>query len=76
MISLCRNPGCVSERHHVIGTPSEARAFGRKGRIGIGELVLARQIVNGGRHDIGAVADNWGVAKELLLEAISRLGSK
>lgn len=67
--SICRNPACVSHEHHVIGTQTDARALGRKGRFYIGDLLYAKRAVSEGVAP-GLIASNWQISEAFLTAAI------
>src|SRR5436309_33168 len=45
VVSLCQNPSCINRAHLVRGSAQESRALGRHGRIGLGDLWLAKKLI-------------------------------
>jgi hypothetical protein len=72
VIALCRNAACVNDEHFVVGTPKEARAFGRHGLVGISELFVAQQMIEHGEATAQQLADCWEISKPLLISAMAR----
>ena len=56
VISLCRDPGCVSPSHHLVGTKEEARDFGRFGRFRATDFVVAQLAISNGEITTRAVS--------------------
>ena len=72
VIALCGNSGCVADDHLVVGTADEVRAFGRFGHVGIGDLLLAKQLIEGGEMTAGQIAAFWDISVALLTSAMAR----
>lgn len=65
VVTLCRNRQCVRPQHHALGTARDARAFGRRGRIGPGDQYLARSLVSKGEIDIPTLAICYGISEQM-----------
>jgi hypothetical protein len=72
VIALCRNSRCANYAHLVVGTPKEARAFGRHGLVGISELLLAQQMIADGKATAEQLAFCWEISKPLLIRAMAK----
>ena len=72
VIALCGNSRCVADGHLVVGTADEVRAFGRFGHVGIGDLLLAKQLIEGGEMTAGQIAAFWDISEALLTSAMAR----
>jgi hypothetical protein len=72
VIALCRNSRCLNDGHLVVGTKTEARAFGRHGHVGMGELFMAQQMIEHGEATAGQIADCWEISEAVLISAMGR----
>jgi hypothetical protein len=72
VISLCGQHGCVNPHHHLLGAVQDAEKFGRWGYIGVGDLCLARKLIEAKEASVEVVAEAWQVPKQLLSEALTR----
>lgn len=73
VIALCRNPRCVNDEHFVVGTAREARALGRHGLVGIGELLVAQRLVANGEATTEQLAFWWEISEALLISAMTKV---
>jgi hypothetical protein len=72
VIALCGYPCCVNSDHLVFGTADEAHALGQHGHIGVGDLLLAKQLIEDGETSADQVAEFWDVGERLLTSAMAR----
>jgi hypothetical protein len=63
----------VNDEHLVVGTEEEARAFGRHGRVGMGELVVAKQMIKNREATAKDFAECLEISEALLITAIERV---
>jgi hypothetical protein len=73
VVALCRNPSCVNRFHLARGTAQECRALGRHGRIGLGELWLAKTLVANREATCEALSLCFSVSPRFLAEAVERI---
>ena len=73
VVSLCQNPSCVNRAHLVRGTAQERRALGRNGRIGLGDLWVAKTILSDREATADSLASLLGVSTRFLAEAAERV---
>jgi hypothetical protein len=73
VIALCQNSRCVNDEHLVVGTDKEARALGRHGRVGIGELVVAKQMIKNREATAKDFAECLEISEALLTSVIARV---
>lgn len=72
VIALCRHSWCVNDEHFVVGTAKEVRALGRHGHVGMGELLVAQQMIEDGEATAGQIAGCWEISEALLISAMGR----
>jgi hypothetical protein len=72
VISLWRDCGCVNPDHHLTGTDSEARLFGRWGRLRVGDLWHAKRLVESGQVTTSWLARAWEVSEPIIVNGIAR----
>jgi hypothetical protein len=72
VIALCRNSRSVNDDHRVVGTKKEARAFGRHGLVGMGELFVAQQMIANGEATAEELAGCWEISEALLTRAMAK----
>ena len=72
VIALCRNCRCVNGEYFVVGSAREARAFGRFGHVGIGDLLLAQQMIANGEATADYIAFCWEISQTLLINAMAK----
>jgi hypothetical protein len=72
VIALCKFGWCVNYEHLVVGTEEEARAFGRFGRLGPGDVLMAQQMITNGEATAKHIAECWDISEKLLISAIAR----
>ena len=72
VISLCRDAGCISPDHHLIGNEDEARAFGRWGHLGVGDLWHAKRLVESAQVTTAWIANAWQVSVPFVVHGIAR----
>jgi hypothetical protein len=72
VIALCRNSRCVNDEHFVVGTEKEARALGRHGHVGMGELFVARRMIANGEATAEQIAFCWEISEALLTSAMAK----
>jgi hypothetical protein len=72
VIALCCYSRCVNDEHLVVGTANEARAFSRHGHVGIGDLLLAKQLIEGEDMTAEQLAFCWEISEALLISAVAK----
>jgi len=72
VIALCRNCRCVNGEYFVVGTANEVRAFGSFGHVGIGDLLVAQQMIANGEATADYIAFCWDISKALLISAMAK----
>ena len=72
VIALCCNSRCVNDDHLVVGTADEVRAFDRFGHVGIGDLLVAQQMIANGKATADYIAFCWGISEALLISAMAK----
>jgi len=72
VIALCGNSRCVADDHLVVGTADEVRAFDRFGHVGIGDLLVAQQMIANGKATADYIAFCWGISEALLISAMAK----
>jgi hypothetical protein len=73
VIALCQNTRCVNHKHFVVGTVSEARAFGRGSRVNIATLLIAKHAIENGEATATQLAGWLEISEVLLKSAIARV---
>jgi hypothetical protein len=73
VVSLCQNPSCINRAHLVRGTAQEGRALGRHGRIGLGDLWVAKTLLDEREATADGLAAWFGISTRLLAAAAARL---
>ena len=73
VVSLCQNPSCINRDHLVRGTAQESRALGRHGRIGLGDLWMAKTLIEQREATADTLSMCLGVSTRLLVEAAERI---
>lgn len=71
--ALCGHNGCVNPDHHVVGSDNDVRAFtGKASYLGVGDLIVSKQLVDSGKASLAYIAFAYGVSARVISEGIRR----